>query len=162
MGAVKLFFQYLILSPSYSCFSHLDDLGSIIWWIGVTIIWWTGYIIWWTGYIIWWTGYIIWWIPFLDKFAISLVSNKKKGIHHIIDMVHNMIDGYIIWWTGFIIWWTGCILWWIFLVKYYSILIYTCHFCPIHPLMDRGVHHMMDGVTHIICTSTCSSKSYDG
>ena len=30
---------------------------------------------------------------FLDKFAISLVSNKKKGIHHIIDMVHNMIDG---------------------------------------------------------------------
>ena len=35
----KLFFQYLILSPSYSCFSLLDDLGSIIWWIGVAIIW---------------------------------------------------------------------------------------------------------------------------
>ena len=30
MGAVKLFFQYLIPSPSYSCYSHLDDLGSII------------------------------------------------------------------------------------------------------------------------------------
>ena len=29
-SAVKLFFQYLIQSPSYSCFSHLDDLGSII------------------------------------------------------------------------------------------------------------------------------------
>ena len=29
-GAVKLFFQYLIPLPSYSCFSHLDDLGSII------------------------------------------------------------------------------------------------------------------------------------
>ena len=43
MGAVKLFFQYLILSLSYSCFPHLDDLGSIIWWIGY-IIWWTGYI----------------------------------------------------------------------------------------------------------------------
>ena len=30
IGAVKLFFQYLIPSPSYLCFSHLDDLGSII------------------------------------------------------------------------------------------------------------------------------------
>ena len=30
---------------------------------------------------------------FLDKFAISLVSNKKKGIHHMIDRVHNKMDG---------------------------------------------------------------------
>ena len=29
-GAVKLFFHYLIPLPSYSCYSHLDDFGSII------------------------------------------------------------------------------------------------------------------------------------
>jgi len=33
-SVVKLFFQYLILSLSYSCFSHLVDLESIIWWVG--------------------------------------------------------------------------------------------------------------------------------
>ena len=27
LSVVKLFFQYLILWPSYSCYSHLDDFG---------------------------------------------------------------------------------------------------------------------------------------
>ena len=30
-SVVKLFFQYLILSLSYSCFSHLEDLGRGTW-----------------------------------------------------------------------------------------------------------------------------------
>ena len=76
MGAVKMFFQYLIPSPSYSCYSHLDDLGSIIWWIGVAIIWWMGYIIWWTGYIIWWTGYNIWWTGFIMWWFFLVTRNQ--------------------------------------------------------------------------------------
>ena len=78
---MKLFFQYLILLPSYSCFSHLDDLVSIIWWIGVAIIWWTGYIIWWMGYIIWWTGCIMWWLFLVKYYSIYIQLVQRLSNH---------------------------------------------------------------------------------
>ena len=100
------------------------DRGSIIWWIG-------GSIIWWTGYIIWWTGYIIWWIPFFDKFAISLVFNSPRikefefnGCCEIVFSIsHSIAELFMLFSFG----WLG-----------------------VHHMMDRGGHHMMDGVHYIM------------
>ena len=116
----------------------MKQYKSIIWctlyiiWCTPSIIWWIGgCIIWWTGYIIWWTGYIIWWIPFFDKFAISLVFNSPRikefefieCCEIVFSISHSMAELFMLFSFG----WLG-----------------------VHHMMDRGGHHMMDGVHYMM------------